>query len=56
MERGDQRWLPKDMMPDALGRVKMSWSGKSILARRRGCCKDMAKPELRAPVSEEIRH
>ena len=42
-------------MPDALGRVKMSWSGKSILARRKGCCKDTAKPELQAPVSEEIR-
>ena len=57
LEKGkrNQRWLPEGMMPDALGRVKMSWSGKSILARRKGCCKDTAKPELWAPVSEEIR-
>lgn len=49
----DQRWLPNGMMPDALGRVKMSSWGKNILDRTSGWYNGSAKPGTWAPVSED---
>lgn len=49
----DQRWLPNGMMPDALGRVKMSSWGKNILDGTSGWYNGSAKPGTWAPVSED---